>query len=297
MFDAAERQLRRAGARAQRAARVAGIADGRRRTPYAGSDWRRGGAGDVDRSLRTGKPLLGPMCTPAGKNSLSSRVCSRTSTAIIRPVPTCAILRSPGTPQGPEPGCTIFVKLWQFDLSDRTTVVSDMNERDARPDAEQKGRSTLLLHRDARETVTMGRLGAGRRAAARYRQAAWKSSCSRAASEEGGDTLVRPLLAACARQRPLRCARGRRRRPGLVEGRSVALDQASGRLARRKPSGHGKDRPPGFSEAAPHHLPDIAGSLVRFSRLCAYTIMKAMEQESMETSGTWSCHGTDTSVA
>jgi len=56
---------------------------------------------------------------------------------------------------GSEPGCTIFVKLWQFDLSDRTTVVSDMNERDARPDAGQLGRNTLLLHRDARETVTM----------------------------------------------------------------------------------------------------------------------------------------------
>ena len=56
---------------------------------------------------------------------------------------------------GSEPGCTIFVKLWQFDLSDRTAVVSDMNEDDAEPYAGQTGRRTLPLHRDARESVTM----------------------------------------------------------------------------------------------------------------------------------------------
>ena len=56
---------------------------------------------------------------------------------------------------GSGPGCTVFVKLWQFDLSDRTAVVCDMAERDAQPHAGQTGRRTLPLHRDARETVTM----------------------------------------------------------------------------------------------------------------------------------------------
>jgi len=91
---------------------------------------------------------------------------------------------------GSEPGCTIFVKLWQFDLSDRTTVVSDMNERDARPDAGQMGRSTLLLHRDARETVTMDVWAPGVELRLDT-TGGLEILVLEGSVEEGGDTLVR----------------------------------------------------------------------------------------------------------
>lgn len=58
---------------------------------------------------------------------------------------------------GSEPGCTIFVKLWQFDLADRTEVK-------LRPDAiryeSMPGAAALqwaLLHEDPRETVSLQR--------------------------------------------------------------------------------------------------------------------------------------------
>ncbi len=91
---------------------------------------------------------------------------------------------------GSEPGCTIFVKLWQFDRSDRTTVVSDMSERDARPHATQVGRSTLLLHRDARETVTMDVLAPGIDVQLDT-AGGLEILVLDGTVEEGGDTLVR----------------------------------------------------------------------------------------------------------
>jgi hypothetical protein len=49
------------------------------------------------------------------------------------------------------PGCTIFVKLWQFAMSDRTQFRKDMS-LELGPSAD--GVATALLHKDARETVT-----------------------------------------------------------------------------------------------------------------------------------------------
>lgn len=54
-----------------------------------------------------------------------------------------------------EPGCTIFVKLWQFDPADRTQFRKDMASE--LPVAKD-GVATTELHRDSRETVTYSHL-------------------------------------------------------------------------------------------------------------------------------------------
>ena len=59
---------------------------------------------------------------------------------------------------GSEPGCTIFVKLWQFDMDDRTQFRKDM-EAELAPS--RNGVATALLHRDDRERVTYHRLDPG----------------------------------------------------------------------------------------------------------------------------------------
>lgn len=59
---------------------------------------------------------------------------------------------------GSEPGCTIFVKLWQFDMDDRNQFRKTMAEELAHP---VDGVATAELHRDARETVTYSHLDAG----------------------------------------------------------------------------------------------------------------------------------------
>ncbi|MEM6940810.1 MAG: cupin domain-containing protein [Pseudomonadota bacterium] len=59
---------------------------------------------------------------------------------------------------GSEKGCTIFVKLWQFDMDDRMQFRKDMVGELA--DAVD-GVATALLHQDARETVTFHKLDAG----------------------------------------------------------------------------------------------------------------------------------------
>lgn len=58
---------------------------------------------------------------------------------------------------GSAPGCTIFVKLWQFDPADRTQFRKDMAHE--LPAAAQ-GIATTELHRDSRETVTYSQLDA-----------------------------------------------------------------------------------------------------------------------------------------
>ena len=55
------------------------------------------------------------------------------------------------------PGCTIFVKLWQFDAGDRNQFHVDTEAAEYRPDPARPGVSALELHRDAREIVTMER--------------------------------------------------------------------------------------------------------------------------------------------
>lgn len=59
---------------------------------------------------------------------------------------------------GSEPGCTIFVKLWQFDMEDRNQFRKTMANELAAP---VNGVATAELHRDADEVVTYSHLDAG----------------------------------------------------------------------------------------------------------------------------------------
>ncbi|MFY0613328.1 MAG: cupin domain-containing protein [Hyphomicrobiaceae bacterium] len=58
-------------------------------------------------------------------------------------------------------GCTIFVKLWQFDLADRTQVRIDTNKQTFMPDPDRAGLEVMPLHRDAREEVWLERWSPG----------------------------------------------------------------------------------------------------------------------------------------
>lgn len=74
--------------------------------------------------------------------------------------PTGSYIRNPPqsrhTP-GSEPGCTIFVKLWQFDLNDRTSVRKNINEIAAVTDSTRPGIEVLPLFEDDRENVRVER--------------------------------------------------------------------------------------------------------------------------------------------
>lgn len=59
---------------------------------------------------------------------------------------------------GSEPGCTIFVKLWQFNLKDRTQFRKTMADELAAP---VNGVATADLHRDEFEIVTYSHLAGG----------------------------------------------------------------------------------------------------------------------------------------
>lgn len=52
-------------------------------------------------------------------------------------------------------GCVIFVKLWQFDLDDRTQVRLDTNTLVAVKDVSRAGVSAIPLFQDACETVSL----------------------------------------------------------------------------------------------------------------------------------------------
>ncbi len=72
--------------------------------------------------------------------------------------PAGAYIRNPPTSRhtpGSEPGCVIFVKLWQFDLADRTPVKIDMNKMGSVLSAERPGVSIMPLFQDDRETVQL----------------------------------------------------------------------------------------------------------------------------------------------
>ena len=56
---------------------------------------------------------------------------------------------------GSEPGCTIFVKLWQFDLADRTTVRIGTNKMAPTPITGRPGVLLLPLFHDTREEVRL----------------------------------------------------------------------------------------------------------------------------------------------
>lgn len=75
--------------------------------------------------------------------------------------PAGTYVRNPPTSQhtpGSAPGCTIFVKLWQFDMEDRTQFRKSMVEELGTP---VDGVATAILHEDDRETVTYCHLDAG----------------------------------------------------------------------------------------------------------------------------------------
>lgn len=72
--------------------------------------------------------------------------------------PVGSYIRNPPTSShtpGSEPGCVIFVKLWQFDLDDRTPVKIDMNKMGSVASADRPGVSIMPLFQDDRETVQM----------------------------------------------------------------------------------------------------------------------------------------------
>ncbi|MGH1543360.1 MAG: cupin domain-containing protein [Arenicella sp.] len=62
---------------------------------------------------------------------------------------------------GSESGCVIFVKLWQFDLADRTPVRVDMNKVGSIADAIRNGVKITPLYEDKREQVRMEQWEAG----------------------------------------------------------------------------------------------------------------------------------------
>ncbi len=67
-------------------------------------------------------------------------------------------IRNPPTTQhrpGSKLGCTIFVKLWQFHLADRTRVTINMNEQVPVAALDRPGVAVLPLFQDARETVQL----------------------------------------------------------------------------------------------------------------------------------------------
>lgn len=64
---------------------------------------------------------------------------------------------------GSEPGCTIFVKLWQFDLNDRSHVRIDTGKMRYLPDRD--GVEVMPLFSDGREDVVLERWVAGARVA------------------------------------------------------------------------------------------------------------------------------------
>ncbi len=69
-------------------------------------------------------------------------------------------VRNPPTTEhtpGSVPGCTIFVKLWQFDMEDRNQFRKTMADELAAP---VNGVATATLHKDDREVVTYSHLDA-----------------------------------------------------------------------------------------------------------------------------------------
>ena len=78
--------------------------------------------------------------------------------------PAGTYIRNPPTSShtpGSVPGCTIFVKLWQFDPSDRTEVRLDTGARAFEPVAGRPGVEVMPLFRDGREIVQLERWAPG----------------------------------------------------------------------------------------------------------------------------------------
>jgi len=76
--------------------------------------------------------------------------------------PAGSYIRNPPTSRhtpGSKPGCTIFVKLWQFALHDRTEVRIDTNTAPFAASPEEEGVAVLPLFKDEREEVRLERWG------------------------------------------------------------------------------------------------------------------------------------------
>ena len=72
--------------------------------------------------------------------------------------PAGTYVRNPPTSShtpGSEHGCTIFVKLWQFDMEDRHQMHIDSTAVEWETDPERNGVKALSLYRDDRENVSM----------------------------------------------------------------------------------------------------------------------------------------------
>lgn len=74
-----------------------------------------------------------------------------------------------------KPGCTIFVKLWQFDPQDRTELRVDTNTLTPHPDPERPGVRVTPLFHDTRERV---------------RLEVWAPGTSTAVEAEGGAEVL-----------------------------------------------------------------------------------------------------------
>jgi hypothetical protein len=74
--------------------------------------------------------------------------------------PPGSYVRNPPTTRhkpGSAPGCTIFVKLWQFDADDRTEVRIDTSKRSFAPVPDRAGVEIMPLFSDVREDVRLER--------------------------------------------------------------------------------------------------------------------------------------------
>ena len=72
--------------------------------------------------------------------------------------PAGCYIRNPPTSRhtpGSAPGCVLFVKLWQFDLGDRTQVRIDTKGAAFAPVPDRAGVAALPLFQDARESVRL----------------------------------------------------------------------------------------------------------------------------------------------
>lgn len=78
--------------------------------------------------------------------------------------PAGSYVRNPPTSRhtpGSAPGCTLFVKLWQFDPEDRTPVRLDTGTMEYWPAPGRSGVETMPLFADAREAVRLERWAPG----------------------------------------------------------------------------------------------------------------------------------------
>lgn len=78
--------------------------------------------------------------------------------------PAGSYIRNPPTSShtpGSEPGCVIFVKLWQFDMDDRTNVRIDINKMGFVTAAGRDGVEVMPLFKDDREDVRVERWAPG----------------------------------------------------------------------------------------------------------------------------------------